>query len=372
MLGDATFRDSLLQAAEYFEARHIAPISASLPSPGAPSPLPSKTATAPAVEHRRLSGVLPSPPTLHLPSLAFFYNEYMVPARPAVLTGVLDAWPARGVRPWAELGYLKAAAGHRTVPVEHGAHYLDDAFEERLMTLGDFIDTHILPRGETTGREPSRAFEPTGTATEGGGRAAPRAYLAQHQLFEQCPSLRRDILLPDYCALSLSDGDGSTSDEDNNEDDSVDPGPKGPYGPANGTDEGSSSSSRRKRRKADVARDPSCVQINAWFGPPGTLSPLHYDRYHNLLAQVVGSKYIRLYAPDEAARLYPHESGPHVVSSQVVDPDDADVPVRFPEFSAAPYADLVLRAGECLYIPPRWWHLVEAREVSFSVSFWWS
>jgi lysine-specific demethylase 8 len=81
-------------------------------------------------------------------------------------------------------------------------------------------------------------------------------YLAQHDLFHQVPELRRDIQIPDYCFAT--------------------------------------------------ATSKNTVQTNAWFGPAGTTSPLHYDPDCNLFAQVVGRKQFRLYAPDQP--VYPHSS----------------------------------------------------------------
>lgn len=147
-----------------------------------------------------------------------------------------------------------------------------------------------------------------------------KGYLAQHQLFDQVPELKDDIRLPDYCCL----GEG---DEDD-------------------------------------------ITVNAWFGPGGTVSPLHQDPQQNFLAQVVGSKYIRLYSPEDTDKLYPHQSKLLHNTSQVeVENPDAG---RFPEFARAPYLDCVLQPGDVLFIPVRHWHYVRSLELSFSVSFWWS
>ncbi|KAI8883735.1 Clavaminate synthase-like protein [Backusella circina FSU 941] len=151
-----------------------------------------------------------------------------------------------------------------------------------------------------------------------------KAYLAQHDLFHQIPRLEGDMRVPDYCYMQPNLTKYYTE------------------------------------RPEDVIK-------NAWFGPAGTVSPLHQDPYHNLLAQVVGCKYIRLYSPDQTALMYPHE-GLMTNTSQV----DLEKPdhTRFPQFKDASYVECILNPGELLYIPPKWWHYVKSLETSFSVSLW--
>jgi hypothetical protein len=124
------------------------------------------------------------------------------------------------------------------------------------MTINEFIQRHILPRpappsapprdtlqGERGGDLPEQDSKRQKLASETLSHSLPPvAYLAQHALFSQIPALGRDFLPPDYTCLLLPD-----EDPDDNE-----------------------------------------LIVNAWFGPIGTVSPLHHDPYHNLLAQVHG------------------------------------------------------------------------------------
>ncbi|KAB2077771.1 hypothetical protein ES319_A06G118800v1 [Gossypium barbadense] len=141
-------------------------------------------------------------------------------------------------------------------------------------------------------------------------------YLAQHQLFDQINDLRKDISIPDYCCA----GGGELR------------------------------------------------SLNAWFGPAGTVTPLHHDPHHNILAQVVGKKYVRLYSAKYSEELYPYSETMLNNSSQV-DLDNIDE-VEFPKVRDLEFIDCILEEGEMLYIPPKWWHYVRSLTTSFSVSYW--
>ncbi|XP_058065749.1 bifunctional peptidase and arginyl-hydroxylase JMJD5 [Anopheles bellator] len=147
------------------------------------------------------------------------------------------------------------------------------------------------------------------------GSTGPVAYLAQHDLFDQIPALRRDIVVPDY-----------------------------------------------------VGRTDTVPRIKAWLGPRGTVSPLHTDPCHNLLCQVFGSKLVILARPEDTANLYPHD---HFILNNTsrVDARHLDYE-RFPLLKEVRFYRLTLHRGEALYIPPKWWHYVESLSPSFSVSFW--
>ena len=99
------------------------------------------------------------------------------------------------------------------------------------------------------------------------------------------------------------------------------------------------------------------------------MTPLHTDPHHNLLCQAVGRKYVRLYAPNSP--VYPCEEGLTTNSSRV-DLDEPGGEGEFPGFAAAPFEDVVLGAGDMLYIPPLHWHYVKALTTSCSVSMWFS
>ncbi|MDH6133565.1 ribosomal protein L16 Arg81 hydroxylase [Kitasatospora sp. MAA4] len=91
------------------------------------------------------------------------------------------------------------------------------------------------------------------------------------------------------------------------------------------------------------------VQVNlyaSWTGIEGF--GVHWDDHDVVVVQLDGAKRWRLYGPTRIAPMH----------------RDVDVPEPPPE---EPVADLVLNAGDVLYLPRGWWHAVAASEGQHSL-----
>ncbi|RPA72255.1 Clavaminate synthase-like protein [Ascobolus immersus RN42] len=279
----------------------------------------------------------PIPRYKNPPSLPAFRAHISQPCpTPFIISSLTTSYPCSTTNPWHSTSYLLSVTntGKRLVPVEVGEAYTSSDWGQEIIPFRDFLSKYIL--------------HPDGNK---------RGYLAQHHLLRQIPALRNDLVVPDYCYISPTTSKEQEGDEDEAE--------------------------------------PAAPILNTWFGPPSTISPLHTDPHHNLLLQLFGKKYIRLYPPSATPYLFPRgkdENGVDMSNTSSipwemveggmdgeniggvsglgggVDVEDA---VRFGGFEGVEYVECVLDEGEGLFLPRGWWHYVRGLSVGWSVSCWW-
>lgn len=157
----------------------------------------------------------------------------------------------------------------------------------------------------------------------------PPGYLAQHQILLQIPELGFDIETPYYCY---------TGEPCGNDD-----------------------------------RAESVVDSNIWVGPSNTVSPLHHDSDRsNVLCQLIGKKYVKLYTADQTEYIYPHLENSMLCNTSQIDVGSKKVDLgKFPKYAEARGFHGVLEPGEMLFIPPRAWHYIRSLTTSISMNFWW-
>lgn len=139
------------------------------------------------------------------------------------------------------------------------------------------------------------------------------AYIAQHNWIHQIPLLARDFEILDLCEIFL-----------------------------------------------DPCMDN--VITHMWFGVKGTFTPLHYDKYNNILTQIVGQKYILLVDPVYSNIFTDGFNN----SSKIVDENISDHLQKL----GIPFNEVILKPGDSLFIPSNWWHQVKSLNFSISISFW--
>jgi len=104
-------------------------------------------------------------------------------------------------------------------------------------------------------------------------------------------------------------------------------------------------------------------QVFFWFGPAGTVTPLHHDLMNVMLAQIRGRKRLTLISPEQTPWVY-NTVGVY----SAVDCERPDLN-RHPLFSKVRKIQLDLYPGEVLFIPVGWWHHVRALDLSMTVTY---
>ncbi|OAP59279.1 hypothetical protein AYL99_06577 [Fonsecaea erecta] len=310
------------------------------------------------------------------PSLTKFSQHIQQIREPVVLTNTINHWPA--LEKWHRTSFWLDATigGRRLVPIEVGRSYTDDDWSQKIMPFREFLSLYLLQSSDDGSSRSPRNNDQTG-------------YLAQHDLFKQIPALRNDIATPDYCYLEAPPPEPNTpvalskakeGVKKTSHPTTIPPFPELP-----------------DKDDADETGPGGEAQTNIWFGPAWTISPLHHDPYHNILCQVAGRKYVRLYSPHHSKALLPRpedEPAPHHKPGSVDDGEQhgdtidmsntsqvdlaaielspfEDWDEVYPGINQVPYVECVLEAGQALYIPIGWWHYVRSCSVGISVSFWW-
>ena len=97
---------------------------------------------------------------------------------------------------------------------------------------------------------------------------------------------------------------------------------------------------------------------------------LHFDEVHNIFVQIRGKKRLILFPPKDYLSLYPKLEGDSTLLRwSKVDPENSKYE-SFPNFPWQEKIEIILEAGEILYIPPFWWHHVTALNENISLTFW--
>ena len=112
----------------------------------------------------------------------------------------------------------------------------------------------------------------------------------------------------------------------------------------------------------------AATDFNLWVGPGGHVEALHYDPTDGTLMQLYGEKKLLLFPPDQTANLYPFSIAVHLRHGMKLRSWFSQTYPEKPDFAAFPRLktalaqsqQVILKAGEMIFLPVGWWHEVTA------------
>ena len=253
---------------------------------------------------------------------ATFFARHLQRGEPVLIRGHLHAERWEALEYFADLRALRAEAGDRLVPINLGSPLVEGYAGVVHWPLRKLIEEYLLPSNAAHNLPPSppqRADDaPTASMAPDEEKRIRVAYMSQHHLLHQQPSLQSLLAVPPHT----------------------------------------------------LGRELS--PANMWLGTRGTVTSLHSDPSDNLLCQVAGFKYFRLIALDQSHKLYATTQRANNTNSFGTSPVRPEAPLP-PEHALAAdveYVEGILAPGDMLFIPKSMWHYVRSLTTSVSVNFW--
>lgn len=134
-----------------------------------------------------------------------------------------------------------------------------------------------------------------------------------------------------------------------------------------------------KHLRADVVIPPvmqcepvvkSVIDVVTWFSSGGTKSVLHNDDVDNINCLYRGDKTLIFLNPHDDPTIWNRVIDVQNGGYSSLDVDAVDY-TKFPDLSKVRYAKVDMTAGDCLYIPYRWYHQVNSFGSNLAVNLWW-
>lgn len=104
-----------------------------------------------------------------------------------------------------------------------------------------------------------------------------------------------------------------------------------------------------------------------FVGGEGGKVVMHYDMdlANNFHFNFAGEKRVILYSPDQTKFLYkvPYS----IVSMEIINMDNPDFK-KYPALTKARGFEVILKHGECLFIPSKWWHFIKYESPCLSLT----